>query len=614
MVLKSILLVLITLAIAMHITSAFVTIVRNTDTATNKKKDYNHNNGRIRIEERRRRITTPLPSSTTTTMTTTQLFLAAARRSTGNKKTNNNKKKKKRKSPVTAFDTSSTSRRRKDTNKKSRNNNTAASSGESKATTPMITTTATKNQKKKQYAAPPWQTISTKDMNKNAEAEKERRRIAQDTGQHMTPYEVDDTKRSYTRSLSFLSSADQLLLSWKNSFRSSSPGSSSSSSGSGGGSGKIDPNKHEIIFQGAYLQKQLPPRMGVPEIAFLGRSNVGKSSLLNRLVSNACDVARVGKTPGATASVNLYAIFDKAKNKKSQQQQLPPKPRRRRPRQQQTTTASSGTTTTNNNNKKNNNNSKPLLGLVDLPGFGYAKLDKGTKQSVQDTAEQYLAKRKELALGILLVDSRRTPTMDDKAVLAALYDMGLPLMVVATKVDKYSTQPQIDTALLTINQELGLPPGQPLCVSCVTGQGIKDLWNIIMEACESHVEELRTDIEHGGSSSSTNNQQQQQKSMEYYSDDNNDGDDYDDEIAYSQGYDWIQGSVMYEEDYDEQYFDDNDDRKNNSKDNDYYKIEDDNDDMSDTSTNTANDNAPKKESLKDLRKKAKEMEKRGEFY
>ena len=75
-----------------------------------------------------------------------------------------------------------------------------------------------------------------------------------------------------------------------------------------------------MTFEGAYLGMRLPPSLGVPEIAFLGRSNVGKSSLLNRLSKSATnasnlDTATVGKTPGATASVNLYSLQSKKKGK-----------------------------------------------------------------------------------------------------------------------------------------------------------------------------------------------------------------------------------------------------------------------------------------------------------
>jgi len=514
----------------------------------------------------------------TTIGTTTQLFLAADPRRTkknkkkNKKKFNNNvitKNKSKDKRMRAASDTTTHMSWTK--SKSSSNNNNNDNDNNNDNTT-----------SKKGRRSPPWQTISKKDMTKNIKAEKNRRRIAQETGEHVTAQmELEETQISYKRSSSFLSPQDKLLLSWKP-FR-------------------LNPNKQEIIFQGAYLNKILPPRIGVPEICFIGRSNAGKSSLLNRLVGKS-DLARVGKTPGATAAVNLYQI---------QQQQDQTK-------------------------KNNGGQAKPLLGLVDLPGFGYAKnINKGTKQSIQDTAEKYLAERKELALGILLVDSRRTPTMDDKAVLAALFDMGLPLMVVATKVDKFSTQDQVDAALTTINQELGLPEGQPLCISSVTGQGIKGLWNIVLEACEGHVEELKNDIEQGDND---NNQESHHDDDDDFDDDDyDDGDNYNDDNSadgvYSQGYDWIQGSVMYEGEKGDQYYEE-DDNDNNNVDHDYEgsttsfqnkNSRDDNDDNDGVISENNNNNNNKKrdnknippqqkETLKYLRKKAKKMEKRGEFY
>src|SRR3569623_845266 len=183
----------------------------------------------------------------------------------------------------------------------------------------------------------------------------------------------------------------------------------------------------------------------------------GKSSLLNRLSKSSStgttEQARVGKTPGATASVNLYALYEMKKQQTPQQQ-------------------------------------RNVLAFADLPGFGYAKLSKDTQESVQAAAEHYLSKRKELMLGILLVDLRRTPSDDDRAVLAALYDMGVPLIVVATKLDKISSQNERQRCLETIRVGLGLPENQPLAVSSVTGEGCRSLWRIILEACETGVKEF----------------------------------------------------------------------------------------------------------------------------
>ena len=192
----------------------------------------------------------------------------------------------------------------------------------------------------------------------------------------------------------------------------------------------------------------------------------GKSSLLNRLTatlsSSSTTQARVGKTPGATASVNLYALA------------------------KYSTSSSTGGSSTDSNSHY-----KDLLGLADLPGFGYAKLSKELQESVQEAAENYLNKRRELALGILLVDVRRDISDNDRAVLAALYDMGVPLLVVATKLDKLKNDAERTRQLQTIQQGLGLPEGQPLAVSSVTGEGVKQLWNILLEACETSVVEFR---------------------------------------------------------------------------------------------------------------------------
>ena len=278
-----------------------------------------------------------------------------------------------------------------------------------------------------------------------------------------------------------------------------------------------------VAFVGSYLERRLPPNIGVPEVAFLGRSNVGKSSLLNRLTSmaskgmdgdSANDQARVGKTPGATASVNLYALLEKRKKTKD--------------------------------NSDEKNPPKPILGFADLPGFGYAKLSKDNKEAVEEAAERYLAKRQELALGVLLVDARREPSDDDRAVLAALYDLNVPLCIVATKVDKLKSR-EVEQAMQAIQKGLGLPPGQPLCISSVTrgDPGVIKVWKIIMESCETHVVEMRSNLERYGE---LRNPEQDFEDANPTIKLNDKGELDDDDVQYDQGYDWIQNSDLYYDD------------------------------------------------------------------
>lgn len=343
--------------------------------------------------------------------------------------------------------------------------------------------------------------MSTKEAKKNIAAEKDRRALAQQ-GIHTKP-----NTSGKVLSRAFLSNERAKLLQWK----------------------RFNPERiADYQFIGAFLNSTLPPGLGVPEVAFLGRSNVGKSSLLNQLC-NQRKLARVGKTPGATASVNVYQVLD-AKD-------------------------------------------QPLLGLVDLPGFGYAKLSKTTQESVQRTAERYLANREELALGILLVDIRRVPSDNDKGILAALYDLGLPIVVVATKLDKVKDR---NSALRSIREELGLPDGQPYAVSSVTGEGCKGLWSIVSEACETRVAEMKEQFVE---------ESQQEVVEEVVMEDAFD----DDEFVYDQGFDWLRGEeVDYEteeDDFEGEYYDK---------------------EYVDTSTEAA------RMSIRDLKQQARSLERKGE--
>lgn len=348
---------------------------------------------------------------------------------------------------------------------------------------------------------PPWQVMSTKDSKKHVQSELERRERIKMGLESPTESKVDKTSRAdVSRSNALLSESDRSLLSWR----------------------RFNPDQTGgMKYIGSYLGKQLPPPLGVPEVAFLGRSNVGKSSLLNRLTegvvqkSGPADRARVGKTPGATAAVNLYAILGKPKGTGSARK----------------LTAAAA--------------AMPVLGLADLPGFGYAKLSKDTKADVEAAAENYLGSRRELALGVLLVDARRKPSADDRAVLAALYDMGVPIVVAATKVDKLGVN-ALGPALEEVRDGLGLPEGQPLCISSVTGEGTKDMWRILLDACETRVEELKKEAEGKSASDS-----EEDDDDEYFEDS--------DDLEYSQGYDWIQSfeedGEYYADDYDDSWDD-----------------------------------------------------------
>lgn len=185
--------------------------------------------------------------------------------------------------------------------------------------------------------------------------------------------------------------------------------------------------RHEIT---AVSPKQYPENT-LPEVAFVGRSNVGKSSLLNILV-NRKNLARTGGTPGKTRQINFFNIDD-------------------------------------------------TIYFVDLPGYGYAKVSKQEKESWGKLAETYLTTRNQLKLILMLVDIRHKPTADDKLMFEWIMASGIKAAIVATKLDKIKNSER-KSKLLTIRQELGLEDEIKIIpFSALKRVGIEELWELIDE-------------------------------------------------------------------------------------------------------------------------------------
>jgi GTP-binding protein len=171
------------------------------------------------------------------------------------------------------------------------------------------------------------------------------------------------------------------------------------------------------------------PRDNKPEVAFLGRSNVGKSSFLNSLLG-VRGLARTSSTPGRTQAVNFFLINEKFR-------------------------------------------------FVDLPGYGYARAPKSVKQQWNAAATDYLAQREQLVLSVHLIDARHEPTASDLQLNEWLRHHGKRHVIVATKSDKLSNN-ELTRNLGRAKEILGTP--ELLAYSSVTGRGRDDIWRAINNA------------------------------------------------------------------------------------------------------------------------------------
>jgi len=171
------------------------------------------------------------------------------------------------------------------------------------------------------------------------------------------------------------------------------------------------------------------PRDRAPDIVIAGRSNVGKSSLINRLTGKK-DLARTSSTPGKTRTINFYRL-------------------------------------------------NRAFFLVDLPGYGYAKAPKSESRRWKKFIEQYFESREGIALAIQLVDSRMEPTPLDMGLAEWLDHLGIPRLIVATKIDKLSGSERA-VQQRVISEAFG---GREVILSSAeTGTGCKEIWNRVHEA------------------------------------------------------------------------------------------------------------------------------------
>lgn len=176
------------------------------------------------------------------------------------------------------------------------------------------------------------------------------------------------------------------------------------------------------------------PQDGLPQVVFAGRSNVGKSSVINRLL-NRKNFARVGSAPGKTTHINYFRIDQK-------------------------------------------------LYLVDLPGYGYAKVSKQERDRWGRLIEAWFANRSQMALGMLIVDARHRPTADDCTMAQVFLSTEKPFIVVANKLDKLKKS-EIEGSAQCIRDTLELPDGVPFILfSAEKGEGKIELLGQILTHLE----------------------------------------------------------------------------------------------------------------------------------
>jgi GTP-binding protein len=197
---------------------------------------------------------------------------------------------------------------------------------------------------------------------------------------------------------------------------------------------KRPPHPNDVEFIGAIANPGQPLPADLPQVAIAGKSNVGKSTLINR-VTNRKKLARVSKRPGKTQEINFYRVDNR-------------------------------------------------FLLSDLPGYGFAKAPPDVRQRWGPLVESYLGSSQGLLGIVLLIDARHGPTKDDWQMIEYLERLGLPTLFVLTKTDKL-TKSKRKKQLDKVQEKLGASDEQVLATSALSGEGVRDLWWSILELVES---------------------------------------------------------------------------------------------------------------------------------
>ncbi len=198
-------------------------------------------------------------------------------------------------------------------------------------------------------------------------------------------------------------------------------------------------NVQNVFLEAVGVKEDQYPTSGLPEVAFAGKSNVGKSSLINGLI-NRKKLARTSSAPGKTQTINFYNVEDQ-------------------------------------------------IYLVDLPGYGYAKVSKKERERWGKIIEDYLHQRQTLRQVILLVDGRHEPSNNDIMMYDWIKTFGFEPIVIATKMDKLKRS-QKQKALSTIRKKLNMKSFNLYPFSAETKEGKEEIWEVLDDIIRFHNEEM----------------------------------------------------------------------------------------------------------------------------